>query len=232
MEAAWRFDELAHAGREHLDAEYVARYDRKSGTDPSEDVAALRAYGVDASSTVVDLGAGTGTFVRAIAPYCGRVVAVDVSPVMISHLADSVARAGLTNIESVRAGFLTYEHTGSAVDAVYTRNALHHLPDFWKARALLRIARMLRHNGLLRLRDLVYDFEPAEADAVFAQWFDGAVEDPALGYTRHDLIEHVRTEHSTFRWLLEPMLHAAGFDIVEARFDRPTYGCYMCIKRR
>ena len=36
------FDEHGHAGPEHLDAEYVARYDRKAATDPSDDVAALR----------------------------------------------------------------------------------------------------------------------------------------------------------------------------------------------
>jgi hypothetical protein len=30
---AWYPDELAHAGPEHLDAAYVATYDRKASTD-------------------------------------------------------------------------------------------------------------------------------------------------------------------------------------------------------
>jgi hypothetical protein len=94
---------------------------------------------------------------------------------------------------------------------VHTRNALHQLPDFWKAVALDRIGRMLRPGGVLRLRDLVYDFQPSEADAVFQ---------PALGYTRADLAEHIRSESSTFRWLLEPMLAAAGFEILAADFGR------------
>jgi len=35
---------------------------------------------------VVDLGAGTGQFSLAVAPVCARVVAVDVSPVMLETL--------------------------------------------------------------------------------------------------------------------------------------------------
>jgi hypothetical protein len=43
MEAPrWFPDELAHAGDEHLDPEYVQGYDRKASMDPTEDVALLR----------------------------------------------------------------------------------------------------------------------------------------------------------------------------------------------
>jgi hypothetical protein len=41
----------------------------------------------------------------------------------------------------------------------------------------------------------------------------------------------VRSEYSTFSWLLDPMLTVAGFEIVESEFDRSTYGRYTCIKR-
>jgi hypothetical protein len=41
---------------------------------------------------------------------------------------------------------------------VYTRNALHQLPDFWKAVALDLVGQMLRPGGVLRLRDLLHDF--------------------------------------------------------------------------
>jgi hypothetical protein len=34
-----------------------------------------------------------------------------------------------------------------------------------------------------------------------------------------------------FWWLLEPMLVEAGFQIVEADFDRSVYGRYTCIRR-
>ncbi|URN13560.1 hypothetical protein LUW77_25390 [Streptomyces radiopugnans] len=55
--------------------------------------------------------------------------------------------------------------------------------------------------------------------------------DPALGYTRRDYAEHLRTEYSTFRWLLEPMLEAAGFEIVEAEYERRLFGAYTCVRR-
>jgi hypothetical protein len=60
---------------------------------------------------------------------------------------------------------------------------------------------------------------------------DHAADDPALGYTSADFAEHIRTEHSTFRWLLEPMLAAAGFEIVTAEFSGSVCGVYTCRKR-
>jgi SAM-dependent methyltransferase len=226
----WYPDELAHAGPEHLDPAFVAGFDRKQGRpDPTPDIEELRSHGLDGTSTVVDLGAGTGRFALAAASHFGHVVAVDVSPAMVSHLGD--AARGLSNVDCVRAGFLSYEHSGPPADGVYTRNALHQLPDFWKAIALDRIARMLRPGGVLRIRDLIYDFAPADAGEVFNRWFDGAATDPAAGYTREDYAEHIRTEYSTFRWLFEPMLSSAGFDIVSAEFRASVYGAYTCLRR-
>ena len=231
MTRAWMIDELAHAGSEHLDAAFVAGFDRKQGySDPAADLAALREHGVGNAATVVDLGAGTGRFALAAAPHVDRVVAVDVSPAMLALLRERAGAAGLANVECVQAGFLSYEHAGPPADAVYTRNALHQLPDFWKALALDRMAKLLRPGGVLRLRDLIFDFQPAEAGAVLDDWLDGAAADPSRGYTREDFAEHLRTEFSTFRWLLEPMLAAVGFRVVAANFEGSIYGAYTCIK--
>jgi SAM-dependent methyltransferase len=136
----------------------------------------------------------------------------------------------MTNVDCVNAGFLGYAHRGPSPDGVYSRNALHQVPDFWKALALHKIARMLRPGGVLRLLDLIYDFQPGETDEVFGGWFANAAADPADGYTAADYAEHIRTEFSTFRWLLEPMLAAAGFEIVDAVFERRLYGAYTCVK--
>ena len=89
---------------------------------------------------------------------------------------------------------------------------------------------LLPLGGILRLHDLIFDFRPAEAEAVLGAWLDDAASDPARGYTRDDFAEHLRTEFSTFRWLLEPMLAAAGFRIVAASFEGSIYGAYTCIK--
>ena len=231
MARAWMLDELAHAGAEHLDPAFVAGFDRKQGyPDPAEDLAVLRDQGVGRAATLVDLGAGTGRLACAAAAHVARVVAVDVSPAMLAVVRERAAAAGLRNVECVRAGFLSYEHAGAPAAAVFTRNALHQLPDFWKAIALERIASLLRPGGVLRLRDLIFDFQPGEAAAILDDWLAGAAGDPERGYTREDFAEHLRTEFSTFRWLLEPMLAAAGFTVVSAGFEGSIYGAYTCVK--
>ncbi len=224
----WMLDELAHAGPEHLDPEFVAGYDRKAQVDPNVDLAAIREYGFGADSTLVDLGAGTGVFAFAAADACRHVVAADVSPAMVEHLRSQVALRGITNVDVVHAGFLTYEHAGPPADVVFTRNALHQIPDFWKAIALDRIRRILKPGGILRLNDLVYSFEAAEATERIAVWFAGAAHDSSRGWTAEELAEHVRTEHSTFTWLFEPMLEHAGFEILDRAYDRGAYAAYTC----
>jgi len=166
-------DELAHAGDDHLDPEAVARYDHKQGSAPDEaaeiDVEVLRANGVGATSTVIDLCAGTGRFALAVAPHVGQVIAVDVSPAMLAVLRDRVAAVGASNVTGVQAGLTSYEHTGPPVDAVHSRNVLHQVPDLFKVIALRRIAEMLRPGGVLRLRDLILDCGPDEAEDVVTQ---------------------------------------------------------------
>ena len=225
------FDESEHAGPEHLDADYVARYDRKAATDPDEDVRAMRDAGIGERSVVVDLGAGTGTFAAAIAPWCREVIAVDVSAPMRAATRERCRELGLKNVRCVEAGFLSYDHEGPPADGVYSRNALHHLPDFWKAVALTRIAGFLEPGGVLRLRDLVYSFEPLEAEAVLERWYAGASATSEVGWTRAELEEHVRTEFSPFSWILEPMLERCGFEIRAVEYAASqTYAAYTCVR--
>jgi ubiquinone/menaquinone biosynthesis C-methylase UbiE len=231
MAESWTIDELAYAGYEHLDPTFVASFDDKQGRPhPAEDLAVLADRGLGKRSTVVDLGAGTGQFALRAARVFRRVIAVDVSPAMLEVLRDRASELALDNLDCIQAGFLSYEHAGPPADAVYTRNALHQLPDFWKALALTRIGAFMRAGGVLRLHDLIYDFQPFQAEAVFTRWLGYAAIDPARGYTREDFAEHIRSEHSTFRWLFEPMLNAAGFEIVTAEFDGSVYGTYTCTK--
>ncbi len=227
----WMLDETAHAGPEHLDPGYVAGYERKSGVDPVDDVEVLRRHGLNGQSMVIDLAAGTGRFTLAVAPACAAVSAVDVSPAMVEYLSDEVARRGLTNVSITQGGYLSFEYPDQTADFVYSRNALHQVPDFFKVVSLQRIALWLRPGGILRIRDLIFDFEPEETSEKLAEWMSGAVEDPRDGWTRGELAEHVRTEYSTFRWLFEPMLEHAGFEILEVEYRRNAYGDYTCRRR-
>jgi ubiquinone/menaquinone biosynthesis C-methylase UbiE len=221
----WLLDEMASIGRENLDRAHVAQYDGKEDADAAGEVELLRSLGLDRSSTVVDLGAGTGQFALAAADAFGRVVAVDPSPVML-QLLEAKARARSSPLEIVRDGFLTYQHDGGAPDLVYSRFALHHLPDFWKVVALTRMRRMLEPGGLLRLWDVVYDFPADEIEARIEAWCaTGSTVDGE--WSRADLEEHVRDESSTFTWLLEPMIEQAGFEIREATYSNGFSAKYL-----
>lgn len=187
--ANWHLDEQAFTGEEHLDPDYVAAYERKAGFEPTEDVEILRRHGLGRDSVVVDMGAGAGVLVAAVAPLCREVIAVDISPEMVAAMHERMGRQGLDNVTIVESGHLSYEHLGEPVDVVYSRNALHQVPDFWKALALERFARTLKPGGIARLRDLVFDFEPADAPERMAAWMAGAVEDPVTGYTADEPAE-------------------------------------------
>jgi SAM-dependent methyltransferase len=221
----WWPDEIAHGGPEHLDPEYVEAFDRKSSTDWSATVESLAGLGIGPTSTVLDIGAGTGTFALAVRPYVGRVVAVDPSPAMVALMCER-------GIEAVQGGFLSYEHDGAPVDLVHSRNALHHLPDFWKAVALHRAAEMLKPDGAFILVDIVYSFSPEEADTVIERWLGNAPADSLLGWTPAELAEHVRTENSTFSWLLEPILDRVGFEVTARSYSESrVHASYVCRRR-
>jgi SAM-dependent methyltransferase len=220
MATGWVLDELDTAGRENLDPSHVVRYDDKEDARAAEEVALLTSLGLDHRSTVIDFGAGTGQFTVVAAAAFRHVIAVDISPLMLDQLGRKVAGARLDNVEIVRAGFVTYEHHRAPVDAVYSRWALHHLPDFWKAVALARMRQVTRPGGLLRLSDIVYSFSAAEAEHRIEAWCASLPTTAPDGeWVRGDIEEHVRDEHSTFTWLLEPMIERAGFLIEQARYS-------------
>jgi hypothetical protein len=160
----------------------------------------------------------------------------------------AVAHACQIGMECVEAGFLSYEYVGEAPDVVYSRNALPHLPDAWKAIALPRVADLLKLGGALVLRDIVsccdpgelQDMleawlesapDPGELQDVLEAWLESAPDDPARGWTSVELEAHVREEYSTFAWLLEQMLRQAGFEIREALYSGlRTHARYICLK--
>jgi SAM-dependent methyltransferase len=214
----WFIDETDFLGRENADPDHVAHYDEKEDAGAGAEVAALQALLPARSSVVVDLGAGTGQFALLAAERWENVTAVDPSPTMLDLLRRK-AHAARSSLRIEEAGYLTYERPPASVDLVYSRYALHHLPDFWKAIALARIRRMLRPGGILRLWDVIFHFPLEEAIERIEHWCATGFSSEAGGWTRADLEEHVRDEHSTFTWLLEPMVTEAGFTIEQAEYD-------------
>ncbi len=220
---SWFPDEVALAGRENLDEVHVARYDGKMDANAAAEVELLAAHGLNSNSAVAEFGPGTGQFTLAVAPRCKRVIAIDVSPPMLRSLGGKVTAGGIRNVELVQSGFLSYSHVGDPVDFIYSRYALHHLPDFWKAVALQRMRSILRPGGVLRLWDVVYDFPPTEAEARIEAWCAMGGDGVEGEWSRAELEEHVRDEHSSFSWILDPMIERCGFEIVDVQRTRETF---------
>lgn len=223
MTPRWFPEERERAGPEHLDADYVAGYDTKTQLDLEGSLELLRRHGLGPEATLVDVGCGTGLLAAAAAPEARRVVGVDPSPAMLE-----VARRRSNAVEWIEAGFLTYEHEGGPPQLVHSRHALHHLSDFWKAVALTRIHDLLAPGGVLVLRDLVYDFEPVEAERRIEEWLARAAPTAAEGWTRAELERHVRDEHSTFAWLVDSLLSHTGFELLEHDVRGGIYATYAC----
>jgi cyclopropane fatty-acyl-phospholipid synthase-like methyltransferase len=231
----WHYDDLRQVGLDFEDEAAVAAYDRNQGTGAAEDEALLDRLGVKAGVgpglVMIDLGTGTGSFPRAAARRGARVWAVDVSAAMLAHAEARAQAEGLTGrITFRRAGFLTYDHDGPPADLVTSKFALHHLPDFWKAAALVRINRMLKPGGRLFLRDVVFSFEARDYAAGAEGWIARMAQADGNGFTRADFATHVRDEHSTFAWILEGLIERTGFRIVSAEKEDPAYADYLCVK--
>jgi SAM-dependent methyltransferase len=187
-------DEIAFAGLEHLDADYAAAYDRKARLDTTEDLDDLRARGLGPASTLIDFGAGTGTFAVAAAAVCRRVIAVDVSPVMVEAIRAKSHRKRSYERRVCPGGLLEVRASRCAAGFHLHENALHHLPDFWKGIAFSRMASLLSPGGILRVRDLVFSFDLTEAEGRIANWLDtAAVQWPEEGWTREELETHSAT---------------------------------------
>ena len=106
---------------------------------------------LDESWTVGDLGCGTGQLAAAIAPFVGRVIAVDRSGDMLQ-----TARRRLRdvpNVEVRRGELEALPIDNATLDAATLVLVLHHLPD--PGAALVEAARVLRPGGRLMVVDML-----------------------------------------------------------------------------
>ena len=109
---------------------------------------------IEQSLVVGDLGCGTGQLTETLAPYVGRVVAVDGSEDMLA-----AARArldGMANVQLRRGDLESLPLSDGELDAAVLSLVLHYSPD--PARALAEVNRVVRPGG----RVLVVDMLPHE----------------------------------------------------------------------
>ncbi len=213
----WMRDEFTHVGADFSDAAEVEKYAAAIPNDTAMFDELIEQLGLKPSQTLLDFGAGPCAFAIHAAKCCNKVYAVDVSPAMLEYARNQAAQAGIENMEFHHGGFLTYEHSGPALDAIVSHKVLHHLPDMWKLIALRRMAKMLKIGGRFHLQDVVFSFVPEN----YEEEINGMIE-----FVREKVSEevsvrmngHIAKEYSTMDWIMEGLLRQAGF-----RLDKVIY---------
>jgi putative AdoMet-dependent methyltransferase len=224
----WQYQELKHPGADFdALAEVYDKSQERYRDIQGEIVEILDFLDLKGDQTVLEIGTGTGEFALAAAPRCARVYAVDLSAGMLKYAEKKAKLQGIENVEFLQGGFLTYQHQDEPVDAVVTQLALHHLPDFWKQIALMRVAKMLKDNGKLCLHDVVYSFALMD----YRDFFEGYVSKVQMTVGEEfagRLAAHIRNEYSTLDWIMEGMLQRAGLRIEKVRKKEGFLCLYLC----
>lgn len=227
---AWLYDEFRHCGVDYSKAEQANQYDERHQKfrdfrKEFEEMIRFLDLKDTGGMTLIDLGCGTGAASILAAERFKTVYAVDVSDVMIEQARQKLDKM-IQNVHFVQAGFLTYEHAAEPVDLIITKMAFHHLPDFWKQVALLRMNQMLKPGGILYIHDVVFQFDPDE----YANRINAWIASLAATAGRESVTTHIRDEHSTFGWILAGMLEKAGFSIEKQRSADGFVSEYACRK--
>ena len=227
---AWQYHEPDHPGADFdALAEIYDRNMQKFRDVQGEIDEILDFLDLRPDQTVLEIGTGTGEFALAAARRCRKVYAVDLSAGMLRYAEKKAQARGVANVEFLPGGFLTYRHDGEPLDGIVSQIALHHLPDFWKQIALLRMAEMLAEGGKLCLRDVVYSFDPANHGKFLDEFISKATERAGPQFAR-SICEHVQNEYSTMDWIMQGMIERAGFKIEKATHSQGFFALYLCTK--
>ncbi len=224
----WFYDDMRQVGVDFEDDDQVASYDERQQATAADDNRLLDKLGLGPDQVFVDIGCGTGILLVEAARRCHHAHGADVSTRMLEHAKKRAAAEGLDTVTFHHAGFLSVDLDNASVDLITSKFALHHLPDFWKGMALERLYRALKPGGRLFLRDVVFSATPAEFPTVADAWT--AWMQANTGYAAGEIAGHIRDEHSTYAWIMEGLIRAAGFRLVEAAYSERAYGDFVAIK--
>jgi len=167
-------------------AAFVGRFETESREVFAKRRQIVESCKIGPGQVVADIGAGTGLFTRLLAEATGkegRVVAVDIAPKFLAHIAKTCAEAGLTNVTTT---LCTAESTGldeESIDVAFICDTYHHFEFPHKTMASLH--RALRPGG----RVIIVDFRRIPGTS--SEW----------------VLNHVRAGQEVF----ESEIVAAGF---------------------
>jgi putative AdoMet-dependent methyltransferase len=227
----WYYDELKQVGVDYTDIEEVKVYDlhmQKLRDIESESESIRELLKIKNNDSVLEIGTGTGELALNISAHCKWVVAIDISKTMIHFARMKAENQNKKNIQFCTAGFLTYDNQSELFDVIITQLALHHLPDYWKMMALKRIYSMLKEDGKLYLRDVVFPSKIQDYDSYFADII-ADLNKSAGNKVAEETEIHIKDEFSTLDWIMEGLLKTAGFQIENIQSDG-FIASYLCEK--
>lgn len=225
----WIWNEIQQIGKDYESIDEVAVYDEshsKFRDLKNESREILSLLGVNEGATLLDIGCGTGVFVREAFKAGLSVTAADVSDRMLQY-AEEKAILEQCNIKFVKGGFLSLESECQSFDYVTTSFSFHHLPDFYKFIALKRMNSLLKDDGILFIQDVVISEENYEENI---NTLINHQESLGGEFLRDDAIQHFQEEFSTFDWILDQMIQRAGFKILDKTIDSGLLARYRCQK--
>lgn len=228
----WYYNEFKQTGVDFGSEEEVRQYDEKYKKIRNLDLEAeaiIRALGLNEGSVVLEIGTGTGELAVRLAKYCKKVFACDVSSAMLEYALGKASDSGLDNIEFIHCGFLNYEIRQGFFDAVITQLALHHLPDFWKSVALLRIRDSLKTGGKLFLLDSILSFDVPKYEESISSVIEFAGK-MAGGKVASEIAVNIRDEFPTYDWIIEGLIEKSGMKVVGKTKYTDVMSALVCVR--
>lgn len=134
------------------------------------------------------------------------------------------------NIEYIHSGFLGLNVHSLNVDAVYTKMALHHLPDFWKQVALNNISSITKPGGRLFYEDVIFSGDIEVIEHNIDRWINQFKQQTGEEFAK-EVEMHVKEEFSTFDWVIENMIQKAGYNINTKLNQNEMIIRYICTKQ-
>jgi SAM-dependent methyltransferase len=132
-------------------------------SDPAQ---VLRAAGLIAGASAVDLCAGDGWFTLPMARIARHVIAVDIDSILLGRARQRLAQAGVTNCEfAVADAFDLATLATGPIDFVFLANAFHGVPDQTELSVI--VATVLRPGG--RFAVVNWHRRPREETAVLGE---------------------------------------------------------------
>jgi SAM-dependent methyltransferase len=107
------------------------------------------------SDHCADLGSGTGFVTLSLARQVADVLAVDISPEMLTRLRGEAIAAQLTNIQTRAGDLAMFDLPSESLDLVVSSYVLHSLPHQNKVEVLKATYRWLRPGGRLVIADMM-----------------------------------------------------------------------------